>query len=364
MLEGHVTDREVESREISKLVVAEAITNLFPGMSTDAVIAETLFLENLAPNPLKCERVNLLRVLDFNRAAMVLADAGGIISIVPNLSYREEGDKLIGKAEELKRIDKRSPVVIWIDSKNLEAISQWGGEIVSLLEPNVGVWILENSNPSSEEKQIRLDIMEAWSLVSKKVSQKGRDRFYWYGRTEKGRGNDGVDLTVRPYFPYVLREVKEEFASQGWKSVDLSEAVERCRHSRIPPRDLEDLKLGFRIGLKAPCGCKWHIDQNGGWERLYVCNEECEGVPRKTDGRIEQRVTIKAFLVGLNIPTSETGKKMVCHREGCGTELMFDRVANGQRGDYISVRSDLKCPHCGLISTRVLEAHNIKEYGS
>lgn len=305
---------------------------LFPDIAQNS-----LLLENLHPNPfVQGSPILFLRLgKSVSEVAFWQKENGGkVFSSQLMADFIKESSGLTVGGMVI-RLDSLSPSF-------LETVN----ELVGNLKENSGVWILEKVVPlSNQERGGRETMLEAWGLVERKVvGVKGTPFSLWYGRTEKSPAKrEGVDLTAKPWFEFCLGKAVDSLWENGWERVDLGEAVDTCRQSRFPPLDLSNLRCGFGAKVSAPCGCRWHIDKSGGWERIESCGvDDCEGIPEE-----------KIFWVGHDIPTKEVlGRKMVCY--DCREGLVLDRVEVQSSGKSKEISSDLKCPHCGLISHKVL----------
>lgn len=319
--------KEVEQRLLIPRSFGE-LNFLFPEIKDPATL---LALSKLNPSPFIYRNLALWR----------------FTGTEPQMVIRDKTGKLEGV--DLASLSKADGIVIRIDPSVIMILSEEIGTLVSHLSPNHGVWIIEKINQSSKildrpEQEIRENSLEILGLVKRKViNLKGTPFCLWYGRTEKATRRGEFDLTQKPWFPFLRQKFIEGFAEDGWR-VEMSEVLERCRHSKFPYFDFLRLKEGtMPVIVAAPCGCQWRVDHHGCWLRLNRCpDEDCEGIPPKKEK------TRRQFLIGLNIPAEAAiGREMSCG--DCGSALLFDRVVSPTEGEWLTIESDLKCPSCGLI---------------
>lgn len=272
----------------------------------------------------------------------------------PALRIIEEG-KVVEK-EQLPDKLKSREVLIFIDHF-IDDPSSLGtlDEIIKKLGFNTQILIVEFSEKRgvmAEEKEVRKETLRALGLVGVKI--KSKDGFLLLSaRTckERKKKREGVNLTVKPWFQKLMERRIRDFKEAGWEKVDPQEILKKCANSFFPPKDWQDVVLGFGFELTAPCGCRWRVDTHGSWHRLNKCSEECEGVPypKNPKERGGKRKEERIFYIGSNIPVKDAiGKEMRCRK--CGSPLLVDRRLDK---DGIAI-SDLKCPHCGLKSSKKL----------
>jgi hypothetical protein len=259
----------------------------------------------------------------------------------------------LGTDEIRRKLKKVGGVLIFIDGGEDGQIAG----VLTLLSEDLRqerkVWVLENLTPdrigklSEEEKDFRLLSLESYGFVSRKVvSVRGESFSLWYGRKEKERRKVVVDLTTKEWFERALRRMVKEYENAGW-SVDPSKILNRCRESEFPLEDYRNLRDGFGVKLVAPCGCEWEISLEGNQTRIVNCPEsDCQGLPTGIEPKRDKR----KILIGWGI---ESG--MFCR--DCGRGLLFDRRIEREDGKFVEVKSDLRCPSCGLRSFKRLKVN-------
>jgi len=328
--------------------MAGAIQVLFPELTPQEQRRIVSWLDHLSPNPLERENLLVLRTREGKTLkGTVVGNKKDSLASIFEASFAD-----FGQREEIK---KCKGAVVWLSANTFLEAETLTENLIPLLPAGGGLWFLEKMKVKGEDKKIREDTMESLGLVNRKVVQKG-EICLSYGRKEKGRQPQEIDLTVKPYFQRILEKTRKEILAAGWRNVSLDEVIGKCQKSKFPARDLENLKLGFGVAITAPCGCQWQVTLDGEWKRLWQCSEECEGQPK--DLRREREI----FWVGEDIPPVKAiGRKLNCN--DCGKELLFDRRVIGRKNGATLINSDLKCPSCGLVSKMIIKTEKVvKEF--
>jgi len=130
----------------------------------------------------------------------------------------------------------------------------------------------------------------------------------------------------------------------GFTEVNTSTIEERLRHSKNPPVDLAKARDGFGVEAKASCGCHIRVDLNGAITVLNHCPDHKNGIPEEKVWRQKKEITYKI---------GETILKQVCF--DCGANLIQTiRVIKSYPNGRIALFEEIKCRHCGLLSTNRL----------
>mgnify|MGYP000439319922 CR=1 FL=1 len=302
------------------------------------------------PNPFALSRLLLVKGSENQPGGVVLGKTGENFALWQMLaSYPVEINQTVKRAEGI--------VVFW-DDRAAGGLGPYLESLTQAIGPGKGIWVLEKAVLDSSSREARLATLESWGLKNRKVVQIGKSGInLWYGQTAKDRLRRTIDLTAKPWYRSVRAEMIRSYLAEGWREVDCRQLDEACRQSRFPLGDISNLRLGFGVKLRAPCGCRWLVDLHGEWERTESCiDPDCDGSPkitieRKTPKELKRQ---NFFYVGDNIPSSFT-----CHHQDrktgyCGARLVFDRriVNESERRGWVKVISDLKCPHHGLLGRR------------
>jgi len=343
-----LAQRQIENPQL--IPPASVSEFLFPKREINLVD----FLSEIKPSPLVENELLILRVSkEFDQKPVRGFWLGREKQLEKGKVESKDIGEIIQSQDSERGIRKTPGIVLFIETGNLDEPEREAAvvSLASLLGRNGQIWILEKLDSSQKlstiEKDARIGIFEELGLVDRRVVRvRNSEYILWYAREEKERKVKPIDLTTRPWFKRVLQKMINEYEAEGWDQVDPSEILETCRHSTFALRDYHNLVLGFGVRVRAHCGCTWEVGLNGIWTKLPGSHdEECEGVLLPFQKHPETK-----FKVGSNIPTG-----MVCRRSGCGRNLQFDRVIKGEKDGQVIVLSDLKCPSCGLISTREIK---------
>ena len=75
----------------------------------------------------------------------------------------------------------------------------------------------------------------------------------------------------------LLAQNRNQYEKNGYQIINDEAIKNALRKAAFPPNALSQTKLGFGYTLEASCGCRWEVNLNGDWTRLYQCSPECEG---------------------------------------------------------------------------------------
>jgi hypothetical protein len=324
------TWHQLEMRECASYLAA--LQFLFP-QRKDWQRAASLF-EGLAHKPQELQRAAFLKVdKEATRAAFVGSEKDVSVGTTSLSWQRFEREELPGC----------QGVLAWFGPDEQEAFLEMGARMAGEMPPNRRIWAIEwgQTSLSPADKRERKDSLEAWGLVGAKAVQK-REGAVWYGRTRKRGERPKIDLTENVWFKRILTQVQDELLAQGWRRVDLSEAIEACRQSRFPPGDLSNLKLGMPAVFESPCGCSWHVDKGGSWERKpqeHCFDPDCEGLPPPPPKKGEAFYA-PAF--------NEGGQRLSCYQ--CDQGLYSQKVVTEVGKTKALFKSSLFCSRHGARS--------------
>jgi DNA-directed RNA polymerase subunit RPC12/RpoP len=130
------------------------------------------------------------------------------------------------------------------------------------------------------------------------------------------------------------------YQALGFEKVDTSSIEERLHHSKNPPVDLAKARDGFGVEAKASCGCHIRVDLDGAITVLNHCPDHKNGIPEEKVWRQKKEITYKI---------GETILEQVCF--DCGANLI--QTIQRYRGNT-ALFKEIRCPHCGLLSTKRL----------
>lgn len=138
----------------------------------------------------------------------------------------------------------------------------------------------------------------------------------------------------------LIPNIIKMYQQAGFVEIDVFEIEERLKHSKNPPEDLAKARDGFGVRAKAPCGCYIEVSLNGSTIFLKRCQDHPNGIDIITPSKKDKEV----FNIG------EKELKTVCF--DCGAKFIQSvRVIKSYPNGKTSLQIEIRCPHCGLIST-------------
>ncbi len=200
-------------------------------------------------------------------------------------------------------------LVVYVDYEQLDRVGQTVKDFCLYLSQEAPVFIFEEKGLDhpldlDKRREKREKILEKWGLVERDVlirpSPRGEaeinNYFVWRSRMSKKwkprepvNYFDGGPEWREKWLTTILYERIKEYEDQGFSVLSYDEVINKLRATTFPLNDFGRLANGFGFRLEAICGCQWHVDLDGVWERDPCSDPGCDGLPVGFDNPFEPK---------------------------------------------------------------------------